>query len=357
MVFALLPLLRKSLLLDGIAVTADEEAFTLPHPYYTPYITTTGTTVATTTITTSTGAGQPTASNSDGGGRVMRSYTNDTYNYQENQNYDLYKRYQSTQSHTSSTGHNSDPSSNTTSLPTVEKIKIFPKLYLARYEQVPAIADAVKTLYNTIYPTIDIQNMYVITCQRSIYEYIIPILSSRIWQDRVSACLALESLLPAADYTILCSSNTTTTTTTTNTTTSSATTTTTAATTTTNSKNNSNNTSTANNSTNNNNNSSTQLSYLWDSGFILLDDIYENVRKHALSYMRILSDTIITHCNPLLYSDTIVQYNLSFLVQKLLTTGLISPCIEAKGLSFSILIKLVKIAKNALKAYGSYLLL
>ena len=293
---------------------------------------------------------QSTASNSDGGNRVTRSYTNDTYNYQENQNYDLYKRYQSTQPHTTSTGHNSDPTSNTTSLPTIEKIKLFPKLYLARYEQVPAIADAVKTLYNTIYPTIDIQNSYITTYQRSIYEYIIPILSSRIWQDRVSACLALESLLPSADYTILCTSNTATSTTTytTATTTNSAT-----------SNNNKNSTasaSTSNNNSNNNNNtnSTTQLSYLWDSGFILLDDIYENVRKHALSYMRILSDLIITHCNPTLHNEAIVQYNLNFLVGKLLTTGLISPCMEAKGLSFSILIKLVKIAKSALRAYGNY---
>ena len=307
-------------------------AFTLPHPYYTPYVTTS----TTTATATGTGAVHSIASNSDDS-RVTRSYTNDSYNYQENQNYDLYKRYQSTQTHTTSTGHNSDPYSNTTSLPTVEKIKLFPKLYLARYEQVPAIADAVKTLYHTIYPTIDIQNMYITTYQRSIYEYIVPILSSRIWQDRVSACLALESLLPAADYAILCTSS------------SSTTSATTAAATTASTNNNNNNKDKDSTS-----NSSTQLSYLWDSGFILLDDIYENVRKTALSYMRILSDIIIAHCNPALHNEAIVQYNLSFLVGKLLTTGLISPCIEAKGLSFSILIKLVKIAKNALKAYGNY---
>lgn len=197
-----------------------------------------------------------------------------------------------------------------------ELVQLFPKLLMARFEPVLEIREAIRKLYDDLLPS-DKNKQYLKTYENSVLEYLLQNLEVKKWQDRASAALALEYTLPSISWVCL----------------------------------------------------QRHLGVLWDRGFTLLDDIYDGCRSAAMRFMKLLGEEVLAHCeypNASISSDsgssnssnindrrltnTIEEANatVTFLLDRLLTTGILSTCLEAKGFSFGLLINLVKSARGNL---------
>lgn len=184
-----------------------------------------------------------------------------------------------------------------------DTLYLFPKLFAARFETLPEINETVKELYNKLYSE-DTRKSLMFEYQHDIIKYSLTYVDSKSWRDRVMACLCIESLLPSLQWNIL----------------------------------------------------RRHLNRLWDKVFNLLDDVYEQCRNASMRLMKLLSEIVISQCDSQISIAEDLNENIKFLIEKLLSTGLISPCAESKGFSFGVLIRLVTTAKHSLKLYQPQLI-
>lgn len=202
-----------------------------------------------------------------------------------------------------------------------ELVDLFPKLVMARFEPITEIREVIRKLYDDLLPS-EKNKLFLKTHERAVLEYLLTNLDVKKWQDRASAALALEYALPSMSWGCL----------------------------------------------------QRHLGTLWDRGFTLMDDIYEGCRTAAMRFMKLLGEEVLAHCEYPAEVDTseakstltssnsnsgsrpavsVVEADetVSFLLDKLLSKGILSTCLEAKGFSFGLLISLVKSARGNLKAH------
>ena len=128
-------------------------------------------------------------------------------------------------------------------------------------------------------------------------------LSSPQWRDREAACVALEGYLPLRPWSIV----------------------------------------------------RVHCEALWLAGLSTLDDVRDGVRQAAMGMMKALAEQVLRASNPdeIQASDPtsalVLDDAIALAMPLLLDKGIVASSIEARGFSFGMLVKIIKIARAALK--------
>ena len=317
----------------------------------------------------------------DGSSEEEDIYSTETLRNQINEYYQIYKYYNTS---CVTVSHNTPTTSTNTSSETYyqqqlqhptqllksyltnsQRIQLFPRLLMARYDSIVDIRNIAKSLFESIY-TAKQQKEYILLYQTDVIQYLLSHLEVKNWRERYSAGLALETVLSSIVNSLSSNNNNHNQTSTTST--PSATKTACweflLSTQQDNTSNTTNTTTSTNHSTNTTN---VILHSLWDKTALLMDDVYEQCRSAGVNLMKTLHDFILlpacTNNNNTTTSggDTGKQQQqvltwrqetyISFLITKLLDRGLVSSCQELKGFSFGVLIKLIAATKRSLNQY------